>query len=124
MGNDSDSAAAFSRAVQIDPGCASCWNYLGLALDRLENYTGAVDAFDRAIQIDPNYFDPWNNKGITLVKGFADLEEAVKCFNRAIEIDPDRMQAYVNKANVLRLENRTAEADEVMQMAAELGYKG
>ena len=39
-------------------------------------------------------------------------------------IDPDRMQAYVNKANILYLENRTLEADEAMQKARMLGYKG
>jgi len=110
--------------VEQHPDCAVCWNNLGLALARLEQYDSAIEAYDRAVELNSSYMEPWNNRGIAMVLGYEDVAGALQSFDRAIQIDPRSVEAWVNKANALDMADRGPEAQEAREKAKMLGYQG
>jgi tetratricopeptide (TPR) repeat protein len=50
-----DAAAAFDKALSLNPSLAEAWNNRGLALIRMERYREAIESFDRALAINPRH---------------------------------------------------------------------
>ncbi|MBI3708508.1 MAG: tetratricopeptide repeat protein [Proteobacteria bacterium] len=100
LGQPSDAAACYRRAIARKPDYVSAHLGLGLALRALDRDSEAEAAYRRALELDPNnqialshLADTLNNLGKT--------EEAVKQFRRAIEIRPDLPEPYNNLGTTL-----------------------
>ena len=51
-------------------------------------------------------------------------EEAIRSFDRVLALEPSNAAAWYNKGKLLALVGRTAEADQHLEKARELGYTG
>jgi hypothetical protein len=99
----------YAQVVNAQPGHASAWCYLGMALHDQERYEDAVAAYKRALGLQPNFPIALNNLGNSL-RQLRCLSEAVASFNRAIELKPDYVTAFKNKATTLVWEGHVEEA--------------
>lgn len=61
-------------------------NY-GVALRKLENYTGAEQAFKRAIALRENDWEAWSNLANAYLKQNR-LQDTINCFNKAMKYNP------------------------------------
>jgi cytochrome c-type biogenesis protein CcmH/NrfG len=41
------------RAVEVEPGRAAAWYYLGEALNHMDDLTGALAAYEKAVELQP-----------------------------------------------------------------------
>ena len=113
----------YDKALEIEPSSKLAWYGNGKALDKKQDYEGALSCFKEASKINPDsqiYRDnvkmeleklgrtdddddddakAWNNKGFDLYV-LQKYEEAIECFDRDINIDPRYRHArrYIRKA--------------------------
>jgi FkbM family methyltransferase len=99
----------YAQVVNAQPGHASAWCYLGMALHDQERFEEAVTAYKRALGLQPNFPIALNNLGNSQ-RQLRRLSEAVASFNRAIELKPDYVTAFKNKATTLVWEGHVEEA--------------
>ena len=66
LGELADAAAAFLRALELDPNFVEAWNNLGSVFDELDRPHEAVVAYRQALGLAPNYADAHINLGDTL----------------------------------------------------------
>jgi superkiller protein 3 len=85
----------YQKAVAIDPNLATVYNNMGIAYDKLENYSEAIRCYQKAISIDPNLATVYNNMGVAYNK-LENYSEALRCSQKAISIDPNNAAAYHN----------------------------
>jgi TonB family protein len=98
-GKYADSARILSLALKdkffkTDP---VMWNYLGLALTKLDDFKGAAKAFAQAVELDPRSAPYHSNAAfayLMLVKSSMARSEA----DKAIAIDPHNLNAYFVRA--------------------------
>ena len=64
-GRFQDAAAAFRKAVALDPQSAEAVNNLGEALGELKQYQPALQAFQKAVALDQKYLKARYNMGVT-----------------------------------------------------------
>jgi len=88
-------ASAFSRAIELDPGCFEAYNNLGLVFQEIDCLREAEDCIRRAIELKPDCSSAFNNLGMVQKKA-GRLPEAVISFRRAIELNPENSEAYNN----------------------------
>jgi archaemetzincin len=86
-------AAAYTAAVERDPGNAHYANDLGVALLALGDKAGAARAFRRAQLLAPELPHAYYNLGI-VCRETGDRRAADRCFRQAIEREKDRCSAY------------------------------
>jgi tetratricopeptide (TPR) repeat protein len=65
MGRFEDAAAAYRRAVALDPTSAEAINNLGEALGEMKQFQPALQAFQKAVALDPKYLKARYNMGVT-----------------------------------------------------------
>ncbi len=57
LGRPAEAAAAFERAIALDPNLAEAWNNRGAALWAVGKYPEALQSVERAIALKPDYED-------------------------------------------------------------------
>ncbi len=77
-----DAAAAFRRAVEIDPSYASAWYNLGWVFAKLGNSKDAISAFEKAVSIQPDLKDGW----YSLAAMYAALDKAENVANAIVHL--------------------------------------
>jgi len=112
-------AAAFRRAVELDPECGESWRYLGGVLRTLDRLSEARDALLRATQLLPDDPEAWSNFGVVL-RALGDSERALTCYQHAIATDPGFVLAWRNLGNLHRDADRWADAINCYERVLEL----
>jgi predicted TPR repeat methyltransferase len=94
-GQHAAAAAAYQRAIALNPDCAEAHYRLGLAWRDQHRYSDAMASYQRALALEPDYIEAHNNLGAVLqLQG--KLNEARARYQRAVELNPDFGQPYLN----------------------------
>jgi tetratricopeptide (TPR) repeat protein len=104
--------------LAIDPKNVHSFDLLlyniGVALDNLENYTGAVEYYDKALAIDPKNVHSLYNTGFALqirkpyLYKLGNYTGAIKYYDKALVIQPNGTDALDGKAaSLYKLGNYT-----------------
>ncbi|MDD1729690.1 MAG: tetratricopeptide repeat protein [Methanospirillum sp.] len=91
----------------------------GFALNRLEDYDGALQAFDQAIEIDPRRLDLWQNKAYSLTK-LGRFVEVLKCYEVMVGIEPKNAELWSKKGEIHLALGQINEANEAFSIAKNL----
>ena len=94
-------AAAYRKAISIEPKIAAAHDNLGAALIALGDLTGAIASYKQAISIDPNDSIPHCNLG-SVLDDKGDLDGAITSYKQAISIDPNHTSARKGLAAAYR----------------------
>ena len=103
-------AAAFNKAIQLNPEYTIAYFERGLTKSNLGDYSGAIDDYTRAIKLNSEYAEAYNNRGwtkYTLGKSKAGqgnaaeaqnfYQEAIDDYTQTITIDLEHPLAYYNR---------------------------
>jgi Flp pilus assembly protein TadD len=85
----SGAAAAFTRAVELDPGYAEAWNGLGYTLRSQGKSTESLRAYGEALRLRPDFPDALEYLGGAYVK-MGRLDDARRVLERLERLDPGR----------------------------------
>ena len=91
--------AMLSKAIEIDPTFAECFNNAATALIKLEQYSLAIDCCDQAIALKGDYWEAYANRGESL-RGMQLWTEALISYDLAIDLKKDEARLYSNRGNV------------------------
>ena len=116
-------AAAFQKAIGIEPGSALAQFNLGNALRGKGDRAGAIAACRKAIDLDPSYADAHVNLGF-LLEGSETIEERIRLYRQAIELRPDHAVARSNLGIALWEKGNLDEAVAELERALELDPNG
>ena len=119
--------AAFSKAIEIDPGFAP--SYAGRASIYIEwgQFQKALSDGEKAVKIDPNLAWGYNMTGSAYI-GLKKFKKAIELLNKAIELSPNSAWAYVNRSlayfALKNYDQSLADADRAIQYDPKLpsGY--
>lgn len=114
-----DFAAAertYRDVIAQQPGNATAWCYLGIALHDLRRYDEAVAAYRRALELQPKFPVALSNLGNTLSK-LNRLDEAAASCRAALQLKPDYVTACNNLGAVLSKQGKLAEAAAALEEA-------
>lgn len=104
-----EAAAAFERAIALDPGLAIAHANLGSALDALERVEEASAATRRALEIDPDNVIALGNLGQALQEDEQPVK-AVKTFQRLLKVEPGHVNTLAHLAIALQEASQREEA--------------
>ena len=97
LGNQTDAAAAYRRAIILEPTRGEYYNGLGLALYRQANWFAALAEFSRATEIDPGDASARYNEACALAL-LGRKDEALYSLREAVQLEPRLSeQARVDK---------------------------
>jgi tetratricopeptide (TPR) repeat protein len=114
-----DAIEALQRAVAINPRYADAHFRLGIAWEKQGNIAGAIAAYHRATQLLPSLTEAWFRAG-ALVYELGHREEAIGCFRRAALTGGRSSFGRLGKARALLIEDREAEAEQVLRQTLAL----
>ncbi len=114
-GNYSAAAAAYDRALAIEPADHVLWDRKADALNRNGAFDEALAASKKALDINPDYVTGWINRGQILYNLGYYYEDVVKdpkkadelytgqlaAFETATRLDPDNADAWFNRGYAL-----------------------
>ncbi len=115
-------AAAYEKALEIDPKYLNAWNGLGNALNDLNRYSEAKAAYEKALEIDPKFHSAWNGLGNALYN-LGHYSEAKAAYEKALEIDPKFHHAWNGLGNALNNLGRNSEAKAACEKSLEIDPK-
>jgi tetratricopeptide (TPR) repeat protein len=95
LGDPTGAAAAYRKAIRLEPDLALVHHNLGRALSKLGDPTGAAAAYREAIRLKSDYALAHYNLGVTL-GGLGDPTGAAAAFREAIRLKPDDVAAHYN----------------------------
>src|SRR5262249_32300243 len=101
--------AAFSRAVELDPGLAVAHVDHSDMLNALGKYADAFAAADRALKLQPDLPEAHANRGLALAR-LGRPAQAVAAFDRAVELRPASPAVNQARGQALVSLSRFAEA--------------
>ncbi|SRR5579883_334220 len=110
---------AMRKAVELTPGYAEAYNYLGAAQLRQGKLADAETALRKAIELKPDFAVAYINLGRCLLQQ-KDNDGAIKAFRDAIRCKPDYVAVYIELAELLHQIHRDAEALEEVRQALQL----
>jgi uncharacterized protein (TIGR02466 family) len=84
-------------------------NVLGIALDGLGEYDGAINSYRNALKLQPNMPDLHFNLGIVL-SNLNRFEEAANSYRKAIALNPKFFEAYGNLGTLMQKQGKLEEA--------------
>ena len=87
MGAFADCAAAFDKAIQLQPA-AELHVQRGLCRHELKDDAGAKDDYDKAIKLDGTYAPAWYYLGMHL-RDAGKKADAIKAFEKCKQLKPD-----------------------------------
>jgi tetratricopeptide (TPR) repeat protein len=126
-GDYGGAAAAFDRALALDPDRVDLLGDRGICAEVLEGPAQAIAFFDRGLALAPDDVRTWYNRGVSL-RNLERTEEAAAAFDQAVKLheaqdvppDADLIHAHHNLASCLillgRLEDALDSLDEVAQL--------
>lgn len=114
-----ESAAALTRAIELNPHYVDSWTNLGYVQCELGRYPEAIKSLQTAVQIEPTSHEGYCNLGVTHLR-LSQFELAEKCFRIAIKIFPKYVNAYCNLGKALAMQKRRAEAAQIYLRALDL----
>ena len=113
-GNYTEAAAAFQKAVALEPSYFEAWNGIADILNRDGQFSPALAASNRSLAINPEYAEGWINRGQILYNiGYvyenqSDMKTAnalyndqLTAFRTAEKIDPKNAEAWFNEGYAL-----------------------
>ncbi len=86
-----DAAAAFQRALEIEPS-ATVYSNLGTLRFFQGRYSDAAAAFEKAVELNPSVFLYWANLGDAYRRLPGSTEKARTAYSRAINLVEDRLK--------------------------------
>jgi tetratricopeptide (TPR) repeat protein len=111
LGDDSGSAAAATRSLELLPGNPECWLILGMALVHQQKFEEAAMAFRYIFELDPQ--DVWGRQNLALCwDKLGRRDEAIREFKRAIAIKPRFGLAWLGLGRVYEEMGRKEEAED------------
>jgi tetratricopeptide (TPR) repeat protein len=114
-----EAAAAYARAIALQPDHVTARNYLGQAFDKLGRRAEAVNQLEAALALKPG--DPELRFHMILaLKDPKLLDEAADCCRRMIAARPDFAEAHNNLGVVLQAQGKLDEALELYRRAQAL----
>lgn len=112
------------QAIELQEGCASFHNALGVTYHRLGDLATAKIQFYLAMELDPGSAQPYVNLG-RLLRDESKLKEALHSYQQAVNLAPSNLAAQLNLANTLRDLGSVGEAistyQHVLTLEPELG---
>ena len=105
---------SLERLVQIDPGSARAWNYLGLVQYQSEQWDKSSTSFERALNLDSNSVEVLINLAVLQWEQGA-ANEALDNLERAAAIEPSNRDVIVNTALIYAQVGNAAAAIELLQ---------
>lgn len=90
------------------------WAELAAVLRRQRNYRAAQAVYDSALSVHAGSALLWNNYG-TMLRDWGKLDQALAAFDRAITLDERYSKPLENRAKVLEMAHRFAEARQYYQ---------
>lgn len=84
-------------------------NILGIALDGLGDFEGAIQSYRNALKLQPNLPDLHFNLGIVL-SNLNRFEEAASSYRKAIALNPKFFEAYGNLGTLMQKQGKLEEA--------------
>ena len=94
-----ESAAAFRRAIQLNPYSAQNYNNLGIALFNDGQYDEAKKQYETSIQMDSGFWMAHQNLGV-LYNAVGQYDKALEAIKKAIQIYPGDFKMYLVLASV------------------------
>jgi tetratricopeptide (TPR) repeat protein len=118
----SDASLEFQALSQQNPDNAQYFQWLGLSLYQLGDFTNSITAFQRAVTLDPKNIDAQVNLGNAYL-GAKDWGNAENTFRNAVQAQPDLREALygwgVSLVNLKRIEEGRVQ----LEKALKLGYE-
>ena len=115
-------AAAFEKALSIDPTYSQAALYLGLTYNALFEQDKAEKYYRKAIEIDPDYLEARADFGGMLLD-VGNVDEAIRQFNYVLQRAPDHSLALTLQAQAYRLKDLYPESVESARKAIQLAPK-
>jgi len=122
MGMPDEAAAAFVKAMTLEPKLAKPYILLGHLMIREGNLQSAEAHIKKALLLDPLDADVHNAIGV-LNAALNKLDKAVTAFVRAIQLNPRQADIYHNLSRVLLLKGTLNQAQLNLQMAIKINPK-
>jgi Flp pilus assembly protein TadD len=95
-----DAVQAFRKALESEPGNATAWMNLGVALEGLGNTASAERSYRKAVQLQPALARAHYNLG-TLLAARGAAREAIEHLETAVRLDPESRDALFNLGRAL-----------------------
>jgi len=112
--------AAFDRALELDPNCASAYNGRGWSYLYLTQYQQAKPNFDRAIALNPNEAGAYNGRGI-FYREIKEYRQAKADFTRLIKLHPKLAWGYIQHGrtctNLKEYQQAIADFEHALELA-------
>jgi tetratricopeptide (TPR) repeat protein len=115
---DGPAAAAFMRALQLDPGYVEAYNALGALYCERGRVDDGIGAFQQALRLSPSASHLQSNLGYALILAGRHAE-AASVLQRAVELDPGNAKAWANLSLALAVVGTVEQADIARQQAAQ-----
>lgn len=114
-----EAAAELRAAISSNPYNPS-WHFnLGLTLEALDDFKGAVKAFSENVRLDPNDIEALCRLGVNLGR-MNKFELALKTFDRVQKLDPNYEPAYCNRIIIYSDMGQHDEAEVMFYMAQQM----
>ena len=94
--------------------------YMGRIKSELKLFEESINYYDTAVKISPTISYIWRNRCKVLIE-LNRLDDALNSCNKSIELDPAEKWAYEYRAEIYKLQNKTAEAQKDITAGALLG---
>lgn len=111
-----EAANLAEQALQLDPNIVYGWHLLGIARDKIDDRTGALDAYERALALSPADPDIAHDLG-RLAFRMEMYPQAEALFRHCLTYQPGAREASNNLGALLRRLMRFDEAIEVLRTA-------
>jgi tetratricopeptide (TPR) repeat protein len=113
--NEPDAAAAaYRKAIRINPQLVEAYNNLGLLLADQRQLDAAIEQYQAALRVDPNDAAAHSNLGMAFAQQKR-LPEAIAHFRDAVRTQPDLTTAWFNLGVALAMQGDRAEAAQAME---------
>jgi Flp pilus assembly protein TadD len=96
------------QAISLDEKSPYAFNYLGVLLEKKQQYDEAEACYRRAIALDGSLPDPLSNLG-NILMGKLQLAEAEQCYRKTIALNPLSAEAAHNLSLLLLIDGRFVE---------------
>lgn len=91
--------AYLDRAVLVNKNYTDAWYQKGIAENRLENYSRALDDFSHAIMLNPAYTDAYFGRG-NVYRNTGEYQKAMEEYSMVLIMDPAYFGAWQDRAIV------------------------
>ncbi len=114
-----EAIASLEKTLELNSKNANAYYYLGLAWQKLKNYSAANQIFERAISLIPEEAIILNGKA-GLLYALKDYQKAIFIYHKLIETNPDDASAWYNLACCHALQGNSDRAIAELEKAIKL----